>query len=79
MLDAAVGDNHIDFGDGRGPLFNPDESKVFRPVDHTGLNYTWVNARGTLGLTYWNANLGRFETLILTGKNEGRLTALRRI
>ena len=73
-----VGDIYIDFGDGHGPQEVPDERSTFTMLDRTGLNYMWINARGTVGLTYWNSDLGRFENLVLTGRNAGRVTVLRR-
>lgn len=69
----------VDYHDGNGPQVIEGEESTFTQVDHTGLNWLWVNARGTVGLISYNSRTGNFECTILTGPNEGRQTQLVRV
>lgn len=69
----------IDLHDGNGPQALPQEAATFYQTDRFGLEYSWVNARGTVGILYFDWRSGRWVSTVVTGPNEGHQSAMRRI
>jgi hypothetical protein len=74
-----VSKDTIDFHDGNGPQAMPDEATTFYQTDRFGLEYSWVNARGTVGVLYFDWGRGKWVSIVMTGPNEGHESSLRRM
>ena len=74
-----VSKDTIDLHDGNGPQAMPDEETTYYQTDRFGLEYSWVNARGTVGVLYFDWGRSRWVSIVMTGPNEGHESALRRM